>query len=581
MRLRASAVLALLHLGLAPQNEPDRSPAAVALSRDGKWALTANAGSHSASLVDLEAGRVVAETAVGKRPVGAAFSRDGSRAVVANGLSDSITVLDVRPPALSVAATIPVGDEPRGVALSADGSRAFVALSGEDAVVAVDLGAGRIAGRVPVGQEPWHLAITPDGARLAVGSALAGEVAVVETDPFRLARRIPIGGRNLRRLAISPDGAWAYVVHITDGGSPTTLQNIERGKVLMNRLSRVPMQGDGPRESLSLDPGGFAFGDPEAVAVRPDGGQLAVVAGGVRAIVLLTGALPFVAEPGPLIDPKLHKDAARYKRNVVRGRPVDLAYLADGRHAVTANYLRNQLQVVEAAGGEIVKEIALGGPQEPSAARKGEAIFYDATRSWHDWFSCQTCHAEGHTNGGMYDTFNDGKYGNPKKVLSLRGVSKTGPWTWHGQQKDFRNSLQGSFTRTMAREPANRDDLEAFVAFLATLDFAPPPPVPDGAAVKRGEAIFKAKACDTCHVPPLYTDQEVTLTGLESKDDAFKGFSPPSLLGVGRRAPYLHDSRAKTLEDVLEKHHRPSALTGKEDPTAEELRDLIAFLRSL
>jgi cytochrome c peroxidase len=341
------------------------------------------------------------------------------------------------------------------------------------------------------------------------------------------------------------------------------------------------MNGDGPRESLSLDPNGFALGDPEAVAVRADGGQVAVVAGGVRAIVLLTGGLPFAAEPGPLIDPKLHKDAARYKRNVVRGRPVDVAYLPDGRHVVAANYLRNQLQVVEAAGGEIVKEIALGGPKEPSAARKGEAILYDATRSWHDWFSCNTCHAEGHTNGGMYDTFNDGKYGNPKKVLSLRGVSKTGPWTWHGQQKDLRGSLQGSFTRTMAREPINRDDLEAFVAFLATLDFGPPPPVPDAAAAKRGEAVFQAKGCDACHAPPLYTDKEITLTGLESKDDAFKGFSPPSLRGVGRRAPYLHDSRAKTLEEVLEKHHRPSQLTGKDDPTAEELRDLVAFLRSL
>ena len=32
----------------------------------------------------------------------------------------------------------------------------------------------------------------------------------------------------------------------------------------------------------------------------------------------------------------------------------------------------------------------------------------------------------GHSNGGLYDTFNDGKEGNPKTVLSLRGVSKTG-----------------------------------------------------------------------------------------------------------------------------------------------------------
>ena len=35
-------------------------------------------------------------------------------------------------------------------------------------------------------------------------------------------------------------------------------------------------------------------------------------------------------------------------------------------------------------------------------------------------------------NGATFDTQNDGRYGNAKKTLSLRGVSKTGFWTWHG-----------------------------------------------------------------------------------------------------------------------------------------------------
>jgi DNA-binding beta-propeller fold protein YncE len=579
--MRNAAALALLLLGLAPEEESDRSPAGLALSPDGRWALTANATRHSVSLVDLEAGRVAAEIPVGRLPRALALSRDGRRAVVSNGHSDSLTLIDAAPPALKPVATFPVGDDPRGVAISPDGARAYVALSGEDAAVSVDLAAGRVVGRVEVGQEPWHLALSPDGRRLAVGAAGSGEVAVVETEPFRLVRRVPVRGRNLRRLAVSPDGAWAYVVHIADGGASTVLRDIETGRVIMNRLSRVPLAGDGPAESLALDPSGFALGDPEAVAARPDGGQLALVAGGVRAVVLLTGLLPFAAQPGPFIDPRLHKDPARYKRNVLRGRPVDVAYLPDGKHVVVANYLRNQVQVVEAAAGEIVKEIPLGGPATPSLARKGEAIFYDAYRSWHEWFSCNTCHAEGHTNGGSYDTFNDGKYGNPKKVLSLRGVSKTPPWTWHGRQKDLRQSLQGSFTRTMAREPASREDLEAFVAFLQTLDFDPPPPARDPEAAKRGEAVFRAKACDACHAPPYFTNDEAVLTGLESPDDAFKGFNPPPLRGVGRRAPYLHDGRARTLEEVLQKHHRPLKLTGKEDPTPEELRDLVAFLRSL
>ena len=51
--------LVLLLTGAAPQAEPDRSPGDLALSPDGKYALVANRTSHSVSLVDLAAGKVV------------------------------------------------------------------------------------------------------------------------------------------------------------------------------------------------------------------------------------------------------------------------------------------------------------------------------------------------------------------------------------------------------------------------------------------------------------------------------------------------------------------------------------------
>jgi len=41
--------------------------------------------------------------------------------------------------------------------------------------------------------------------------------------------------------------------------------------------------------------------------------------------------------------------------------------------------------------------------------------------------ACHSCHTDGHTNGGLFDTLNDGRYENLKKVLSLRGVTRTGP----------------------------------------------------------------------------------------------------------------------------------------------------------
>src|SRR5687767_7900935 len=89
---------------------PDRSPLDLALSADGAWAVVANSGSDSVSLVDLAAGKVVAETSVGRRPFAVALA--GNRAVVTNLLDDSVTLLEL--PKLAVVATIPVGDEPRG-----------------------------------------------------------------------------------------------------------------------------------------------------------------------------------------------------------------------------------------------------------------------------------------------------------------------------------------------------------------------------------------------------------------------------------------------------------------------------------
>jgi len=566
-------------LATAPQGEPDRSPNDLEVSFDGRWAITANRTSDSVSLVDLQEGKVVAETRVGQKPF--AVSLRGAAAVVTNWLSDSVSVLEVTPPRLAVAATIPVGDEPRGVALSPDGARAFVALAGEDAVVAVDLREKKVVGRVAVGDEPWFVALTPDGKRLAVGNSISGDVSVVDAAEMKLLYAVPVEGRSLRQIAVSPDGAWAYVPHITDRGFPTTLGNIERGMVIDNRVARVPLTGAGPRTGLALDQKDLGAPDPEAVAVSPDGERLVVVAGGFRTLFLLRFPLPFIESPGEFLEPKLHKDKERYKRVYgLKGRPVAVRFLPDGKTMVVANYLLNELQIVDWDKADVVRSIPLGGPAQPSLARRGEAIFYDGNRSWHAWFSCHTCHTDGHTNGGVYDTFNDGKAGNPKKVLSLRGVTRTAPWTWHGHQKDLGQSVLGSFNRTMSASTATPEEIRAVLAFLGTLDYAPPAGERTEAAI-RGEAVFKAKACDGCHAPPDYTSNEPYLVGLESPDDAFKGFNPPSVRGVTTRGPFLHDARAKTLEEVFQKHHRPSKLNGKPDLTPEELADLLAFLKSL
>ena len=51
----------------------------------------------------------------------------------------------------------------------------------------------------------------------------------------------------------------------------------------------------------------------------------------------------------------------------------------------------------------------------------------------HDgWFSCHSCHTDGHTNSRLNDSLGDGSFGAPKRVLSLLGVNDTAPWAWNG-----------------------------------------------------------------------------------------------------------------------------------------------------
>jgi cytochrome c peroxidase len=99
--------------------------------------------------------------------------------------------------------------------------------------------------------------------------------------------------------------------------------------------------------------------------------------------------------------------------------------------------------------------------------------------------------------------------------------------------------------------------------------------------MKRGHELFVGKArCSKCHHGDEYTSERNYDVKLEPDGSPYKLWNPPSLRGLWDRGPFLHDGRAKTLQELLEKHHEPEKLGG-EALTDEERRDLIAFLQSL
>ena len=175
--------------------------------------------------------------------------------------------------------------------------------------------------------------------------------------------------------------------------------------------------------------------------------------------------------------------------------------------------------------------------------------------------------------------------------------------------------------RVQARLPD--EALYALALYIYSLK-PPPNPNPFDEKAKAGEKIFAREGCATCHTPPLYTNNKLTLAqGFTPPKDApasldimpmsvgtdpglalntRKGtgyYKVPSLKGVWYRGHYLHDGSAPSLEEMFDpdrpkETHKPGgwsppgaetrAIKGHEFGlrlSAEERAELIAFLRTL
>ena len=207
-------------------------------------------------------------------------------------------------------------------------------------------------------------------------------------------------------------------------------------------------------------------------------------------------------------------------------------------------------------------------------------LFHDATRSFNQWYSCNTCHSDGHTNGLDFDTLNDGRQDlsalhqrSRKKVPTLRRVTLTGPGPGTAGKRASKTRWSSPSPRA-CRAPGRRPTTSRPWSPSSKLSTTPATPIarPTAAsrpAAQRGEAVFRSAkaACNTCHGGPELTDGKIHVTGLEEPDDAYRGYNPPSLRGVYDKDPYLHDGRSKTLEEALSGPHDPDAVTGLGRPS--------------
>lgn len=633
------------HYRRSPLNSEYKTPGNIVVSHDGRNLFVVCQHSNSVIVVDVEAGKVLAEIAVGRRPDSLAISPDGATVYVSNRLDDTLSVIDVA--RREVRQALRVGDEPHGVAVAPDGRRVFVANSGDDSVSVVDAERPVELRRLAAGQGPWSVAMSPSGDELLVTSVRpdlhafrqphGSEVTVIDVAAARVARRLSAGGANMvKGIAVVPAGPHKGVALFAMMRSkdlvPAT--RLAQGWMITNGLGVI--QTDGRVDQVLLDLPHAFFADPTDVAVSPDGRSALVTSGGADcvAVVDVDALLRTIATAAPnerteRLPNHLGMSDHFVTRRVTVGRnPRGVAFSPDGRFAYVADALDDTVAVLDAQAWTVVRRIDLGGPAEITELRQGERLFHSAAKAFAGQFSCQSCHPDGHTSGLTVDIEADGIGILPVDNRTLRGILDTDPFKWEGTNPSlFRQCgprLAVFFTRC---EPFSPDELQALVRYECTIERPPnrfrsaeglTPSQYRGKLIferatdHQGEPIPRENRCLTCHDGPYRTSQTRsdvetamwmdTDLGLPATDEnladaaafgilgqfvfadtgiAGELFDAPHLTNIYDSAPYLHNGAAWTLEEIWTKYGMLGAHGHVSDLTRGQFNDLIAYLKAL
>jgi YVTN family beta-propeller protein len=212
---------------------------------------------------------VIATIGVGDTPAGIAITPNNLFAYVANnnndGLpnGDSVSVLNLLYNTLQETIHDSSFNEPYTVTINASGSIAYVTNSGGSTVTMINLATNKVMGTINGFDGPSGFVITPDGHHAyvnnygAAGGAGSGNgttVRVVNLDTSAIVGSALTVGQAPASLAITPDGAYVYVISYTTG-------SLGAGTISIIKTSDNSVQ-------LNAITG---FSGPFNIAITPDG----------------------------------------------------------------------------------------------------------------------------------------------------------------------------------------------------------------------------------------------------------------------------------------------------------------------
>jgi hypothetical protein len=219
--------------------------------------------------------------------------------------------------------------------------------------------------------------------------------------------------------------------------------------------------------------------------------------------------------------------------------------------------------------------------------------------------SCSTCHVNGASNPGLYvpglstrpgtfDTtgalFNgkaDNRVLDPVTIPSLRGARYLAPYGHDGRMASLRDFVRNVIVNEFAGAEPSPAVLDAIVTYIQDIDFLPNPSLGPGgrltaragAAEQRGEMLFAKPfphdpglSCAGCHQPGgAFVDHR--------QHDVGSGgwYKTPTLLNADFNAPYFHDGRFDTYDQVVDHFDRVFDL----GLSPEDKHDLVAYLTAV
>jgi hypothetical protein len=221
-------------------------------------------------------------------------------------------------------------------------------------------------------------------------------------------------------------------------------------------------------------------------------------------------------------------------------------------------------------------DVPARGPWSDARVLRGRSLFFACNdeRLTADRRPCASCHPDGRDDGLTWST-PDG----PRQTMFLAGrLDRATSFGWHGTHTSFEEHVKLT-VKNLKGTGLPDEDIEALRAYARAM--SPPsrraPPNAD-----RGKQIFFSSEtrCSTCHA------ESTAFGGKEPQDvasgtpfDTTKKFQVPSLKYVGGSAPYFHDGRYKTLEELIKASDGKMGHTGH--LAESDVSDLAAFLRTL